>query len=93
MPDPKEDEIDQSRNACEGSSELLHKMKVMEQTIMSQQELIANLSYLISMNQQHHAIAESSASSVLQTQVQTITLHENFIYKLQASLKEATLQS
>ena len=72
LPDPEEDETDQSRIACESSNELLHKMEVMEQTIMSQQELIASLSYVIGVNQQHHAIAESSASSVLQTQMQTI---------------------
>ncbi|XP_065911107.1 uncharacterized protein [Dysidea avara] len=79
---------DQNGIECEGNNELLQKLEGMEQTILSQQELIANLSFLLNAKQQH---VETSVSSALQTQMQTITLQENFISQLQASLKEATL--
>ena len=87
----EDNSTDQPKSTCLNCDDLLQKMEVMEQTILSQQELIANLSFLLGVNQQHHAITESNASSILQAQMQTITLQENFISRLQASLKEATL--
>ena len=51
--------IDINRNrSCERISELLQKLETMEQTILSQQELITKLSFLLSVKQQHHTIAE-----------------------------------
>ena len=62
--------IDTNRNSsCERNSELLQKLETMEQTILSQQELITKLSFLLSVKQQHHTIAESNAVSALLTQM------------------------
>ena len=41
---------DQNGIECEGNNELLQKLEGMEQTILSQQELIANLSFLLMQN-------------------------------------------
>ena len=55
--------------SCESNNELLQNLETMEQTILSPQELIAKLNFLLSAKQQHHTIAESNATSALQTQM------------------------
>jgi len=54
----------------------------MERTILSQQELIAKLSFLLIVKQQQHTIAESNAVSALQTQMQTITFQKKLYFTI-----------